>query len=119
MAKLAESYNQLVIDGATIKEERSYDGLDAEDSGFVKGSAVISLGGVLDVGAVNDWNVFVWGVLRFLGVGAVEFDSEVGNVVVHCEVDCAIGVYWVVVTLQVDAGVKIAFPVYSHVIVFF
>ena len=49
----------------------------------------------------------------------VEFDSEVGNAVVHCEADCAIGVNWVVVTLQVDAGVKIAFQVYSYVIVFF
>ena len=84
MAKLAESYKQLVIDGATIKEESTYDGLEEEDAGFVKGSAVISLGGVLDFGAVNDWSVFVWGVLGFLGVGMVEFDSEVGNVVVHC-----------------------------------
>ena len=49
----------------------------------------------------------------------VEIDSEVGNVVVHCDADCAIGVYWVVVLLQVDAGLKIAFPVYSYVIVFF
>ena len=49
----------------------------------------------------------------------VEFYSGVGNVFVHCETDCAIGVYWVVVPLQVDARVKIAFPVYSYVIVFF
>ena len=84
MAKITERYKQLVIEGATIKEENTYDGLDAEDSGFVKGGAVISLGGVLDFGAVNDWSVFVWGVLRLLGVGVVEFDSEVGNVVVHC-----------------------------------
>ena len=83
MAKLDESYKQLVIDSATIKEERTYDGLDAEDAGFVNGSVVISFGGVLDFDAVNDWSVFVWGVLRFLGVGVVEFDSEVGNVVVH------------------------------------
>ena len=48
-----------------------------------------------------------------------EFDSEVGNVVVHGEADCAIGMYWAVVPLQVDAGVKIHFPVYSYVIVFF
>ena len=59
MAKLAESYKQLVIDGATIKQESTYDGLDVEDVGFVKGSVVISLGGVLDFGAVNDWSVFV------------------------------------------------------------
>ena len=84
MAKLAESCKQLVIDGATIKEESTYDGLDTEDAGFVKGSAVISLGGVLDFGAVNDWSVFVWGLLRFPGFGVVEFDSDVGNVVVHC-----------------------------------
>ena len=119
MAKLAESHKQLVINGATIKEESTYYGLDAEDACFVKGSAVISFGGVLDFGAVNDWSVFLWGVLRFLGVSVFEFESEVGNVVVHCEAYCAIGVDWVVVPLQVDAGVKIAFPVYSYVIVFF
>ena len=119
MAKLAESHKQLVIGGATIKQESTYDGLDAEDSCFVKGSAIISFDGVLDFGAVNDWSVFVWGVLRFPGFSVVEFDSEVGNVVVHFKVDCALGVYWVVVPLQVDAGVKITFPVYSYVIVFF
>ena len=118
LAKLAESHKQLVIDGATIKQERTYDGLHAEDASFVKGSAVISFGGVLDVGAVNDWSVFVQGVLRFPGVSVVEFDSEVGNVVVHCEADCAIGVYWVVVPLQVDAGVNITFMVYCDIIVF-
>ena len=62
---------------------------------------------------------YLCGVLRFLGVSVVEFDSEVGNVVVHCEEDCALGVYWVVVPLQVDARVQIAFLVYSYVIVFF
>ena len=37
----------------------------------------------------------------------VEFDSEIGNIVVHGEADCAIGVYWAVVPLRVDAGVKV------------
>ena len=119
MAKFAESHKQLVIDDATVKQERTYDGLHAENASFVKGSAVISFGGVLDFGAVNDWTVFVRGVLRYPGVRVVEFDSEVGNVVVHCKADCAIGVHWVVVPLQVDAGVKTAFPVYCDVIVFF
>ena len=31
-AKLAESHKQIVIDGANIKQECTYDGLDAEDS---------------------------------------------------------------------------------------
>ena len=57
-------------------------------------------------------------MLRFLGVGVVEFDSEVGNIVVHGEADCVIGVYWSVVPLQVDDGLKVAFPVYSYFIVF-
>ena len=118
-AKLAESHKQLVIDGATIKQESTYDGLDTEDACFVKGIAVISFGGVMDFGAVHDWSVFVWGVLRFPGISVVEFDSQVVNVVVHCEADCAIGVYCVVVPLQIDAGVKIAFPAYSYVMVFF
>ena len=60
MAKLAESQNQIVIDGATIKQESTYDGLDVEDACFVKGCAVVVFGGVLDFGAVNDWSVFVW-----------------------------------------------------------
>ena len=38
MAKLAESYKQLVIDGANIKEESTYDGLDAEDAAFSRGA---------------------------------------------------------------------------------
>ena len=119
MAKLAEIHKQLFIGGATVKQERTYDGLHAEDASFVKGSAVISFGGVLDFGSVNDWSVFVRGVLRFLGVSVVEFDSEVGNVVVHFKADCAIGVNGVVVPLYVDAVVKIAFLVYCDVIVFF
>ena len=57
--------------------------------------------------------------MRFLWVIVVEFDSEVGNVVVHCEADCAIGVHGVVVPLQVDSVVKISFPVYCDVILFF
>ena len=60
MAKLGEIHIQLVIDGATIKQESTYDGLDTEYACFVKGSAVISFGGVLDFGAVNYWIVFVW-----------------------------------------------------------
>ena len=119
LAKLADSHKQLVIDGATVKQKRTYDGLHAENVSFFKGIAVISFGGVLDFGAVNDWSVFVRGVLRFPGVSVVEFDSEVGNVVVHCKADCAIGLHWVIVLLQVDARVKIAFPVYCDVIVFF
>ena len=67
VAKLAEIHKQLVIDGATIKQECTYNGLGTEDACFVKGSAVISFGGVLDFGAVNDWSVFVWVVLRFSG----------------------------------------------------
>ena len=59
LARLADIHKQLVIDGATIKQECTYDGLDAEDACFVKGSNVISFGGVLDFGAVNDWSVFV------------------------------------------------------------
>ena len=119
LAKLAESHKQLVIDGATVKQELTYDELHAEDASFVNGSDVIIFGGVLDFGAVNKWSVFVRGVLRFPGVSVVEFDSEIGNVFVHCKADCAIGVHGVAVPLQVDAGVKIAFPVYCDVIVFF
>ena len=119
LAKFAESYKQLVIDGAAIKQERTHDGLYAEDARFVKGSAVISFGRVLDFGAVNDLSVFVRGVLRFPGVSVVEFDSEVGNIVVHCKADCALGVHGVVVPLQVDAGVKIALPVHCDAVVFF
>ena len=119
MDKLAEIHKQLVIDGETVKQERTYDGLHAENASFVKGSAVISFGGVLDFGAVNDWTMFVRGLLRYPGVRVVEFYSEVGNVVVHCKADYALGVHGVVVPLQVDSGVKIALPVHCDVVVFF
>ena len=104
MAKLAESHKQLVIDSVAAKQERTHDGMHAEDASLVKGNAVISFGRLLDFGAVNDWSVFVRGVPRFPGVGLVEFYSEVDNVVVHCKADCALGVHGVVVPLQVDAG---------------
>ena len=41
MAKLAKIHNQLVIGGATLKQESTYDGLDTEDSGFVKGNVFL------------------------------------------------------------------------------
>ena len=119
LAKLTESHKQLFINGTTVKQERTHDGLHAEDASFFKGIYVISFGGVLDFGAVNDWSVFVRGVLSFPGVSVVEFDSGVGNVVVHCKADCALGVNGVIVPLQVDAGVKIALPVHCDVVVFF
>ena len=49
----------------------------------------------------------------------VKFDSEVGNVAVHCKTNCALGVHGVVVPIHVDAGVKIALPVHRDVVVFF
>ena len=57
LAKLAESHKKLVIDGAVVIQESTHDGLHAEDASFVKGSAVISFGHILDFGAVNDWSV--------------------------------------------------------------
>ena len=73
MAKLAESHNQLVTNGAAVKQERTHDGLHAEDASIVKGSAVISFGRVLGFGAVDDWSMFVRGVLRFPGSAWLNF----------------------------------------------
>ena len=62
--------------------------------------------------------MFVWGVLQLSGVDVVVFHSKVCNVVIHGEADRALGVNGVVVTLQINAGVKVALPVLSEFIVF-
>ena len=74
--------NKLLVDLSKLgqKQERTHNVLHAEDASLVKGSAVISFGRVLDFGAVDDWSVFVQGVLRFPGVSVVELYPEVGNV---------------------------------------
>ena len=48
-----------------------------------------------------------------------KFCSKVGDVVVHCEADCALGVDGVIVPLQVDAREEVTFPVLGDVVVFF
>ena len=62
--------------------------------------------------------MFVWGVLRLSGVGVVVFHSKVCNVVIHGEEERKLGVYVVVVPLQINSGVKVSLPVISEFIVF-
>ena len=51
-----------------VEQERTHNGLHAEDTILVKGSAIVGLGCVLDFGAVADWCVLVQGVMGFLGL---------------------------------------------------
>ena len=69
-------------------------------------------------GSIDYRFVFVWGVLQLYGVGVVVFHSKVCNVFIYGEADRALGVNGVVVTLQINAGVKVFLTVLSEFIVF-
>ena len=53
-----------------------------------------------------------------LGARVVVFHSKICNVVIHGEVDLALGVNGVVVPLKINSGVKVSLPVLSEFIVF-
>ena len=59
--------------------------------------------------------MLVRGVLRLGGLGVVEFDTEVGNIVLHCETASVLDV----VPLKIDARLQISFPIFSNFVVFF
>ena len=89
--------------------------LDAQLSVFVERWAVGSLGGVLNFFSVVDWSVPVRGVMRFLEDGVVKLDMQIGDVFFHCEAAGAL----VVVPLEVDTHVKVAFIAEYYVVVIF
>ena len=62
--------------------------------------------------------MFVWGVLWLPGVEVVILHSKVGNVVIHSEVDRALGVNGFVVPLKINAGVQVSVPVLDDFVVF-
>ena len=57
--------------------------------------------------------MFVCRVLQLSGVGLVLFHSKVCNVVIHGGADRALDVNGVVITLQINAGLKVSLPVFS------
>ena len=69
----------------------------------------------MDFGAINNGCVLVGGKLTLLGVGLITLQAEVGDVFFHDRATCLMGV----VSLEIDASVQIALPVFSDVIVLF
>ena len=74
LAKFAEGYKKFVVGVTSVVQESAHNRLDTENAGIVKARAIGGLFSVLYFGAIHDGGVFVRGLLRFLGVGVVEFD---------------------------------------------
>ena len=66
-----------------------------------KGGAVVGASSILDFGTVQDWGMIVRGVLWLGRLGVINFDTEVGNVVFHCEPASVLDL----VPLKIDARV--------------
>ena len=114
MAKLVETYEELVFKRLVIVEDSTDYGLDAEDAFFIEGWTERSFGGVLDIGAIDDGSVLVRGKLAFLGVRMISFEAEIGDVVIHGEAAGALSV----IPLEVDASIQITLPIFSDFVVF-
>ena len=56
--------------------------------------------GVLDLGSVSDFGVFMGRELRLLGCSVIILGENADDAVVHCETTGAFGV----LTVEVDAG---------------
>ena len=63
---------------------------------------------------ILDWCVFVWVVLRLLGVRVDEFDMKIGNVVVRFEVESVFDVF----PVKVYSYLQITFPIIGDFIMF-
>ena len=92
MGKLADGYQEFVVDGLVIIADGSNELLDAEFSEAVERRAVSSFRGVLNLFSIDDRSVVVRGVLRFLWVGVIELGAQVCDVVVHCEASGALDI---------------------------
>ena len=90
-----------------------------EDAISIYRRFVVVFGRVLYLGTIDNLCVFVWGVLWLPGVGVVVLQSKVGNVVIHGEADCALGVNGVAVLLTINAGVQLSLPVLIDFVMFF
>ena len=51
--------------------------MDIKDIAIVVAKAVGRIGGVLGFSVVLNQSVLVWGMLRFLGIGVIEFAAKV------------------------------------------
>ena len=85
LGKLADGYQDFVVEGLGIIADGSDKLLDAEFSGAVERRAARSFRGVLKLCSIYDRSVTVRGVLRFLGVGVIKIGVQVCDLVVHRE----------------------------------
>ena len=115
MGKLAEGYQEFVVDGLDIIVDGSNELLDADFSGAVKRRAASSFRGVLNLCSIDDRSVTVRGVLRFLGVGVIKLGAQVCDVVVHCGAEGAIDI----VPSEVNSSIKFSFIINCDFVFFF
>ena len=85
LGKLAEGYQEFVVDDLGIIADGSDKFLDAEFSGAAKRRDAMSFRGVLNLCSVDDRSVSVRGVLMFLGFGLIKLGAQVCDLVVHSE----------------------------------
>ena len=85
LGKLADGYQEFVVEGLGIIADGSDKLLDAEFSGAVERRAARSFCGVLKIYSIYDRSVTVREVLRFLGVGVIKIGVQVCDLVVHRE----------------------------------
>ena len=85
LGKLAEGYQEFVVDGLGIIADVSDELLDAYLSGAVKRWAGRSFHGVLNLFPIDDRGVTVRRVMRFFGVGVIKLGTQVCDLVVHSE----------------------------------
>ena len=115
LGKLAEGYQEFVVDGSGIIADGSNELLDAEFSGAVKRRAGRSFRGIFNLCPIDDMGVTVRGVMRFLGVGVIELGAQVCDVVVHCEAADAL----YIVPSEVNSSIQASLIINYDFIVFF
>ena len=75
LGEIAEGYQEFVVDCSGVVPDGADELLDAQLASVVERWAVGYVGGILDLRAVVDGGVAVWGMLGFLGVGVVKLRS--------------------------------------------
>ena len=68
----------------------------------------------MDLGAIYDGSVTIREKLAFLGVRMIQFEAEIGDVVIHGEVAGVLSV----IPLEVDSSIQITLPIFGDVVVF-
>jgi len=111
-AKFAEGMEKFVVHCSCVVKECTHNALNAFDAKGIKGWGSVGVGGVLDFGTISDGSSLVRREDWSLGFLVVIFGEHGVDVVFHGEATGAFGV----VPGEVDAGVKVTFPVFSEVI---